>query len=117
MFFFTRSGYITEIQRLQIALGDAQEAKIRSDEANQKQINSLLDRLQSLLDPATLREHRRNQPQPTEVVPQALNRPQKRRPLLHNPGTKTSRQVIDFKRDQEADQKGVDAVMDASLQK
>jgi hypothetical protein len=113
MFFFTRSGYITEIQRLQIALGDAQEAKLRSDEQHQQQINSLLDRLQSLLDPATLREHRRNQPQP-EVVPQSLNRPQKRRPLLHNPGTKTSKQVIDFKRDQEADQKGVDAVMKAS---
>ena len=115
MFFFTRKSYITEIQRLQVALGDAQEAKIKSDEANQQHINSLLDRLQSLLDPATLREHRRNQPQP-EVVPQALNRPQKRRPLLHNPGTKTSIPVIDFKRDAESDKRGVDAVMDASLQ-
>ena len=115
MFFFTRSGYLNEIKRLQIALSDAHEAKTNSDNAHQERINSLLDRLQSLLDPATLREHRRNQPQP-EVVPQSLNRPQKRRPLLHNPGTKTSIPVIDFRRDAESDKRGVDAVMDASLQ-
>jgi len=114
MFFFTRKGYLTEIQRLQIALNDAHEAKIKSDEANQAHINSLLDRLQSLLDPATLREHRRNQPQSPEVVPQALNRPKRRRPILHNPGTKTSRPVIDFKRDDAADKRGVEAVIEAS---
>ena len=114
MFFFTRKGYLTEIQRLQIALNDANEAKLKSDEANQAHINNLLDRLQSLLDPATLREHRRNQPQAAEVVPQSLNRPKKRRPILHNPGTKTSIPVIDFKRDDEADRRGVEAVIDAS---
>lgn len=118
MFFFTRKGYLKEIQRLQIALSDAQEAKFKSDEAYQSRINSLLDRIQSLLDPATLREHRRglrDDATEPQSVPQMLARPKQRRPLVHNPGTKTARPILKLERDDEADKRGVEAVMSASM--